>query len=69
LIIAGLSPDQVIGEMLSFLSAGYSNTASVLVCFIFLMSKHSRIQKKLKEELEQYGRQRLSIEQLDSSQP
>jgi cytochrome P450 len=66
LIVLGLSRDEVIGEMLSFLSAGYSTTSTALVWFIFLMSKHSHVQNKLKNELSQYNTQRLSIEQIDS---
>ena len=62
----GLSRAEVIGEMLSFLSAGYSTGATALVWFIFLMSKHPHVQTKLKKELSQYDQQRLSMEQLDS---
>ncbi|UJR10982.1 hypothetical protein I4U23_015167 [Adineta vaga] len=62
----GLSRAEVIGEMLSFLSAGYSTTSTSLVWFIFFISKYPTIQKKLKDELLQYEQQYLSIEQLDS---
>ena len=62
----GLSRDEVIGEMISLLSAGYGTTATALVWLIFHLSKHPTVQNKLKKELHQYGQQRLSPEQLDS---
>jgi len=62
----GLSKEEVIGEMLSLLSAGYSTTSTSLVWFIFFMSKYSHVQNKLKKELSQYDIQHLSLEQLDS---
>ncbi len=65
-LFLGLSRDEVVGEMLSFLSAGYATTSTSLVWFIFLMSKHPNVQNKLKKELSQNDLQRLSIEQLDS---
>ena len=52
--------------MLLFLSAGYGTTSTVVVWFIFFMSKYPNIQNKLKKELSQYDQQRLTIEQLDS---
>ena len=62
----GLSRKEVIGEMISLLSAGYGTTATALVWIIFHLSKHPNVQQKLKKELYQYGQQRLSAEQLDS---
>ncbi|CAF1054011.1 unnamed protein product [Adineta steineri] len=62
----GLSRVEVIGEMLSLLSAGYSTTSTSVVWFIFFMSKSCNVQKKLKKEISQYDHQRLTIEQLDS---
>ncbi|CAF3333760.1 unnamed protein product [Rotaria sp. Silwood2] len=52
--------------MLSFLLAGYSTTSTVLVWFIYLMSKYPQIQSKIKRELTEYHLQRLSVQQLDS---
>lgn len=62
----GLSREEVVGEMLLLLSAGYGTTSAALVWFIFLMSKYLHVQNKLKKELSQYDHQRLSMEQLDS---
>ncbi|CAF5034978.1 unnamed protein product, partial [Rotaria sp. Silwood1] len=61
-----LSQAEVIGEMLSFLSAGFSTTSTALAWFIFLMIKHPHVQNKLKKELAEYNYQRLSMEQLES---
>jgi cytochrome P450 len=52
--------------MLLFLSAGYGTTSASLVWFIFFISKYPNVQNKIKKELSEYDRQRLSIEQLDS---
>ena len=54
------------GEMLSFLPAGYSTTSTALVWFIFFMSKCPQVQLEIKRELAEYQLQRLSAEQLDS---
>ena len=60
----GLSQEEILNEMLLFLVAGFESTSSVLAWFIHLMSKHPRVQQKIKAELNQ--RQCLTIEQLDS---
>ena len=60
----GLSQDEILNEMLLFLVAGFESTSSVLAWFIHLMSKHPRVQQKIKAELNE--RQGLTIEQLDS---
>ncbi|CAF3437696.1 unnamed protein product [Rotaria socialis] len=62
----GLSRAEVMGEMLSFLSAGYSTTAAALVWFIYFMSKYPQVQAKIKRELANYHFQRLSVEDLES---
>jgi cytochrome P450 len=66
IFIIGLSREEVMGLILSFLSAGYSITATVLAWFIHMMSKHPQVQAKIKKELAEYNLQRLSNEQLDS---
>jgi len=53
-------------EMLSFLAAGYGTTSTSLSWFIFYMSKHPEIQKKIKDELSQFNDQRFSVDDLDS---
>ena len=62
----GLSPDEILDEMLFLLSAGYGTTATAVTWFIHLMSKNPRVQKKLKEELAGRLEPRFSIEQLES---
>ncbi|CAF3536902.1 unnamed protein product [Rotaria sp. Silwood1] len=62
----GLSRTEVMNEMCSFLTAGYSTTSTALAWFIHFMSKYPLVQSKLKRELAEYHLQRLSIEQLDS---
>lgn len=62
----GLSRKEVIGEMISLLSAGYGTTATAFSWIIFHLSKHQNVQNKLKKELYQYGQHRLSAEQLES---
>jgi cytochrome P450 len=52
--------------MISLLSADYGTTATALVWSIFLMSKHSHVQNRLKKELSQCDQQHLSVEQLNS---
>jgi len=53
--------------MLVFLVAGFETTATALTWFIYLMSKNSRVQQKIKAELrESSDRQNLSLDQLDS---
>ncbi|CAF2130873.1 unnamed protein product [Rotaria magnacalcarata] len=62
----GLSRAEVMGEMLSFLSAGYSTTAAALVWFIYFMSKYPQVQSKIKREIAEYHSQCLSVEDLES---
>ncbi|CAF2844304.1 unnamed protein product [Rotaria sp. Silwood2] len=52
--------------MLLFLVAGYETTASAVAWFIHLLSKNSRVQRKIKAELAQNTQYKLSIDQLDS---
>ncbi len=59
----GLSRNEVMNEILLFLVAGYETTSTVLSWFIYLMSKHPRVQQKIKDELQ--GKD-LSIDHLDS---
>lgn len=52
-------------EMLSLLGGAFGTTSTTLAWFIHLISKHPRVQTKIKQELIQYNKQRLSVEQLD----
>ena len=52
--------------MLSFLTAGYGTVATAVTWFIYLMSKHPRVQLKLKNELLEQNIEQISVEQLDS---
>ncbi|CAF1110832.1 unnamed protein product [Rotaria sordida] len=52
--------------MLLFLVAGYESTSTALTWFIHHISKHPRVQAKIKAELGDNKNSRLSIEQLDS---
>jgi len=49
-----------------FLIAGFETTSTGLSWFIHLISRNPQIQTKIKEELNQYSKQFLTIEQLDS---
>jgi cytochrome P450 len=50
-----------------FLAAGYETTAAGLAWFIHLVSKHPRVQSKIKAELKSTGNENdLSLDQLDS---
>lgn len=62
----GLSRDEVMCEMLTFLSAGYGTTSTSLIWFIFFMSKNPQIQQKIKDEVAPLNGQRFSLEELDS---
>lgn len=62
----GLSKYEVMCEMLAFLGAGYGTTSTSLSWFIFFMSKHPEIQKKIKAELSEFNGQRFSVDQLES---
>ena len=50
-LFKGLSRKEILDEMLAFLIAGYDTTSTVLAWFIHLMSKHPRVQQKIKAEL------------------
>ena len=60
--LTGLSREEVLDELLLFLVAGYETTSTSLAWFIHLVSKHPRVQQKLKAELTE----NLSAEQIDS---
>lgn len=63
----GLSRSEVLDEMVAFLVAGFESTSAVLAWFIHLMSKHPRVQKKIKAELMNNDcLQHLSLDQFDS---
>ena len=63
----GLSRNEVLDEMVAFLVAGFESTSAVLAWFIHLMSKHPRVQKKIKAELmNNDSLQHLSLNQFDS---
>ncbi|CAF2666145.1 unnamed protein product [Rotaria sp. Silwood2] len=53
--------------MLFFLVAGFETTASAVAWFIYLMSKHPRVQQRIKTELMgDNNKQDLSLDRLDS---
>ena len=63
----GLSRSELLHEMLFFLVSGYETTATALAWFNHLISKHPRIQQKIKTELiGNNAKQDLSLENLDS---
>ncbi len=63
----GLSRSEILNEVLLFLVAGYETTSCALVWFIYLMSKHSQVQQKIKEELmKDNENQQLTLDRLDS---
>ncbi|CAF1348546.1 unnamed protein product [Adineta ricciae] len=64
----GLSRQEVLDEMLLFLVAGFETTATALAWFIHLMSKHPRVQSKIKAELASNGgtTQDITQDRLDS---
>lgn len=62
----GLSRTEVFHEMLLFLVAGSETTGSVLAWFVYLLSKHPRVQAKIKAELSEKTHGRFTIEQVDS---
>ncbi|CAF1011325.1 unnamed protein product [Rotaria sp. Silwood1] len=54
-------------EMLMFLVAGFETTSTALAWFIHLLSKHPRVQQKIKAELMNDSKnQDLSLDRLDS---
>jgi cytochrome P450 len=64
-VILGLSRTEITQEMLSFLTASYGTVSTALAWFIHLMSKHPRVQLKIKRELSEHNIQSFSAEQLD----
>lgn len=52
--------------MLLFLIAGSETTGSVIAAFIYLISKHPRVQAKIKVELGDSKGQRMTIDQIES---
>ena len=54
-ISSGLTRAEMLDEMLVSLLAGYETTATALTWFIFYMSKHPRVQQKLKDELQEHN--------------
>ena len=57
---------EVFHEMLLFLVSGSETTGSALAWLIFLLSKHPRVQAKLKAELHDYKHVRMTVEQIES---
>ena len=62
----GLSRTEIREEMLSFLTASYGTVSTALAWFIHLMSKHPRVQFKIKKELAHHNMGHMSIGKLDS---
>ncbi|CAF4524344.1 unnamed protein product [Rotaria sp. Silwood2] len=63
----GLSRQEVLNEMLLFLNAGSDTTATAITWFIHLVSKHPRVQEKIKAELiANDAASTLSLSHLDS---
>lgn len=62
----GLSRAEIIDELLLFLVAGSETTGTVIATFIHLMSKHPRVQAKIKAELGENRSSRMTIDQIDS---
>ena len=63
----GLSRDEVMNEILLFLVGGNETTSTTLSWFIYHMSKHPRVQHKLKAELrENLAGLDLTVDHLDS---
>jgi cytochrome P450 len=63
----GLSRSEILNETVIMLLASFDTTSSGLSWFIHLMSKHSEVQQKVKEEIrEKSGNQQLLLDQLDS---
>jgi cytochrome P450 len=64
----GLSRSELLHEMLMFLIAGFETTSTALSWFIHNMSKHPRVQQKIKAELmrNDSGKGPLTSDRLDS---
>ncbi|CAF1306496.1 unnamed protein product, partial [Adineta steineri] len=63
----GISRKELFDEMLMFLIAGYETTSTALAWCIYQLSKHPRIQEKIKKELiDDNTGQYLSFDHLDS---
>ena len=63
---SGLSRAEVIDELLLFLVAGSETTGSAVAWFIYCMSKHPRVQAKIKAELDNLQLDRMTVEQIES---
>lgn len=57
--------NEIVHEKLFFVVAGFETTSAGLCWFIRLISRNPSVQNKIKEELNQFPKQYLSIEQLD----
>lgn len=66
LFFSGLSRVEITEEMLSFLTGSYGTVSTAVTWFIHLMSKHPRVQVKIKQELLEQNMQQISVEHLDS---
>jgi cytochrome P450 len=66
--LLGLSRTELLHEILLFLIAGFETTSSALSWLIYHMSKHPRVQQKIKAELmnDNNEKQPLTVEHLDS---
>ena len=56
----------MIDELLAFLVAGSETTGSAVAWFIYFMSKHPRIQAKIKAEIGDNKYNRMTVEQVES---
>jgi cytochrome P450 len=54
-VSSGLTRAEIFDEILASILAGYETTSTALSWFIFYMSKHPRIQQRIKEELAQHN--------------
>ncbi len=63
----GLSRNELLHEMLFFLVAGYETTSTSVAWFIHLISKHPKVQQRIKTELiDNNLEQDLFVDRLDS---
>jgi len=53
-ISSGLTRDEILDGIITLIFGGYETIATALSWFIFYMSKHPRIQQRIKEELQQH---------------
>lgn len=65
--LIGLSRTEILNEMLGFMIAGFDTTSATLAWFVHLLSKHPRVQQRIKAELMEHGAKHdLSLGRLDS---